>query len=301
MRLSSTLVLFSLFCLQASAQTPVAQPLIPWLNNSTALPQTVAEVKSKCYITTDGSYDLNRISGPLPKRIGETIQKINQTDSVSYTMPDTAGIADVQKMTPAQQQAWAAQYAMKQQAAAAGSTVLPSSAETSFNAEYTSIIQRSAVLVDSMNRQFDRLLKENDAKQIHFEQQREEMIKICPIINYGGGQGGPDPTCVTKAEANYREWEAAWATEWFGKVGALLSAKKNEMRALYSKGETMLVNNNYFLHPTSAQYTKDAASFQLLELNFLMAMESIIEKTWSVGTDIDRNIHISHDRCGEPY
>jgi hypothetical protein len=301
MRKLFLLTVVILSCSAAKAQTPVKESLLPWLSNLTPLPQTVFEVKTKCYNATQGVYDNSAIAGPLPKKTGETIQQIGSTNPANPAMPDTAGIADVQKMTPEQQQAWAMQYAMKQQAAASASMKLPSTAETALFNEHAQLVTKQAAFVDSLNIQFDRLLKENDAKQKHFDQQKQEMINLCPKVNGGEGDGGPEFSCVKKAEANYQEWEASWGAEWFKKVASLIAAKKNEMNALFGNGESLLASNGYFLNASNPSYTQDAAAIQLLELNSITALLFVIDKTWQVGAAIDQNIRLSHERCGEKY
>jgi hypothetical protein len=283
------------------AQTPVQQSMLVYLSNFPAGPSSLYEIRTKCYDPNTGGCTTEKVAGSLPKTIGTTINQISQTNPAQAAMPDTAGVAAVQKMTPEQQREWAMKYAANQQAMATTHLVLPTPQEIALNEEYVKLSGTEVAFQDSINRAFDQMLNEHQLKLEHFAKQREEMIDVCPKINAYGLESGADPECVKKAERNYREWLANWAAEWFQKVNAFVSAKRNAMRARYGKAENMLMQNAYFLNPTNESYRKNAAGVQLLILESEAHLLGVIDKMWERGCGMNYLLKDSYERVGEKF
>jgi hypothetical protein len=291
--------LLPFFLFQFSAFAQVHQPLLPHLNDLPAFPLSSADAYSKCSDKTTGACNADTVLSvfnakhlAITKQLNATIYAASNT-----AMPDTSFVANVKNMTPEQQKAWAMQYAMQQQAAAAAQPVkLPSAGETEFMKEYSASVLTQSTFNDSIALPWQRFTSEFSKRKNEIDEKYRTELGRCPHSNNGEGDGGPDPVCAANVEKQYQSRLESYYADWLSRVQSFVGKKKTEIQNRYVTMENLLAQNNYMSTPSSSIYRTDATGLQQTILSTEFVLSQIMTDVWSNGCTIQNNIIHSSER-----
>ncbi len=286
-------ILFLLVGVNVFAQTPFAQPLLPFLSElPNTYPTSPQDAFAQCTDNNDGTYNTGKITGAYAAKI-----KDFQTRLLLSGMPDTSFVKNLKNMTPDQQRAWAMQQAMlAQQNAGAQTLKVPSQAETAFMMEWNRNTMLQMSFSDSLTSQWGLLLKEYDDNMKALEAKKNDAQSKCPQVQIGETEEQL-PACLCPIEKQYQTDVNNYFTQWMKKAEDYIANEKNSGLARFSNTEDLLGKADYCVNPSQGAFKTSAVNFQNFVLTFEAALGQMVSDVWGKATNCQEAINASKAKC----
>lgn len=258
------------FSFTAFAQTAVQKPMLPLINEIATLPQSGTQAASRC-TDADGNCDGNLVVGPMVKQIAS----IQLSMTAGSGMPDSSMATKLSEMTPEQQQAWAMQYAAKQQAGTAQAHV-PTQEELAVTKSQQDLQEGAVALQDSILLPWSRIDHAYDMQLQAIGQKRNDALDKCPVdpkVNL------PTAACFNSVQEEYQTAVGELMKSYLASANLYRDNVKNMITARYATADNQLAAANY-LATSPAGFQQSGAVLQTDMLMAIGAMNDVVGKVW---------------------